>query len=41
MNYNAKKNIGLHPPKDGWKKETKGKNESMRYLDNFDGFSLI
>ena len=39
--YNAKKNIGLHPPKDGWKKETKGKNESMRYLDNFDGFSLI
>jgi hypothetical protein len=39
--YNAKKNIGLHPPKDGWKKESKGKNESMRYLDNFDGFSLI
>ena len=39
--YNAKKNIGLHPPKDGWKKDTKGKNESMRYLDNFDGFSLI
>jgi len=39
--YNAKKNIGLHPPKDGWKKDSKDKNESMRYLDNFDGFSLI
>ena len=39
--YNAKKNIRLNPPKDGFKSESKSKNESMRYLDNFDGFFLI
>ena len=39
--YTANKNIGLKPPKDGFKKESKGKNESMRYLDNFEGFSFI
>jgi len=39
--YNAKKNIGLHPPKNGWKKESKGKNESMKYLNDFNGFSFI
>jgi hypothetical protein len=39
--YTAKEKIQLKAPKGGFKKESKSKNESMRYLNNFEGFSFI
>ena len=39
--YDAKKNISLKPPKEGFKKASKSKNESLKYLNNFEGFSFL
>lgn len=39
-NYTAKKNIDLQPPKEGFKKPSKKKNESRNYIQTFEGFSF-
>jgi|688.fasta_scaffold00022_210 hypothetical protein len=40
-NYTAKKNIDLQPPKEGFKKPSKKKNESRNYIQTFEGFSFF
>ena len=39
-NYTAKKNIDLQPPKEGFRKPPKKKNESRNYIQTFEGFSF-